>query len=342
MHPSVAVVILNYNGKKFLETFLEAVIQHSKPYEVIVADNASTDDSVSFLKEYFSEVRLIQNKVNTGYAGGYEEALKQLNHDYFVLLNNDVEVSANWLQPMIEMAEKQKTIGAIQPRLLDYNQPKRFEYAGAAGGFMDVFGYPFCRGRVFESIEEDTEQYNETRAIFWASGACMFVRREALEKAGGLDADYFAHMEEIDLCWRMKNMGYEIMYQPQSKVYHVGGGTLHKINPNKTFLNFRNSLITLLKNDDGRVWLKILIRLFLDGVAGLKFLLEGHGSHCVAIIRAHFSFYGMISGTLAKRKKLRASPGFKQTNGPVLKGSIVWNYYVLGKKNFQDLKENIR
>jgi GT2 family glycosyltransferase len=341
MHPTVAVVILNYNGKKFLETFLQGVIEYSRPYEVIVADNASTDDSVSFLNASFPEVKLIQSSRNTGYAGGYAEALKNLSHDYFVLLNNDVEVSPNWLQALVDTAQKNPSIGAIQPKLLDYRQRHRFEYAGAAGGFMDTFGYPFCRGRVFTTIEEDEGQYNEAGPIFWASGACMLLRRKALEEAGGLDADYFAHMEEIDLCWRMKNMGYDIYYQPQSKVYHVGGGTLHKINPNKTYLNFRNSLITLLKNEGSLVWFKILVRLILDGVAGLKFLAEGNGKHCLAIIRAHFAFYGMIGINLGKRNHLREAKGFRFTKSPYLRGSLVWKYYALGKKSYRDLENQI-
>jgi GT2 family glycosyltransferase len=341
MHPKVAVVILNYNGKKFLEAFLKGVVDHSKPYEVVVADNASTDDSVNYLSTHFPELRLIQNTSNTGYAGGYAAVLSKLDHDYFVLLNNDVEVSANWLDSLVSIAQAKPEIGAIQPKLLSYHQKNLFEYAGAAGGFIDTYGYPFCRGRVFDAIEEDNGQYNEAGPIFWASGACMFVRRKALEEAGGLDADYFAHMEEIDLCWRMKNIGYQVYYQPQSVVYHVGGGTLNKVSPNKTFLNFRNSLITLVKNDAGHLFLKILVRLILDGVAGLKFLLEGKAMHCLAIIKAHFSFYGMLGNSLKKRKQLMAHENYKATDGPVLKGGLVWQFYALKRKNFKQLKPKI-
>lgn len=341
MSPEVAVVILNYNGKKFLETFLSNVVLYSKPYEVIVVDNASTDDSVEFLEQHFADLKCIRNSKNNGYAGGYAEGLAQLSHDYFVLLNNDVEVTPQWLEPMLQMAQRNERIAAIQPKLLDYQQKNTFEYAGAAGGFIDMLGYPFCRGRVFDSLEEDNGQYNEAGPVFWASGACMFVRRSALLAVGGLDTDYFAHMEEIDLCWRMKNLGYEVYYQPLCTVYHVGGGTLHKANANKTFLNFRNSLVTLLKNDSGFFWFKIFIRLILDGIAGIKFLLEGNGKHCLAIIKAHFGFYGMIGTTLEKRKQLREHTQFKATESPFLKRNLVWQYYILGRKTFKLLSAHI-
>jgi GT2 family glycosyltransferase len=291
----IAVVILNWNGKSFLEKFLPSVVKHSIEAKIIVADNASTDDSISFLEKTYPSIDIIKLEQNYGFAGGYNKALKQVDSEYYILLNSDVEVTENWLAPMLKMLDNDKNIVACQPKIKDYNNKDSFEYAGASGGFIDKYGYPFCRGRIFDYLEKDTNQYDEPIEIFWASGAALFIRAQEYNQIGGLDEFYFAHMEEIDLCWRLKNEGHKIMVCPSSTVYHVGGGTLNKINPRKTFLNFRNSLLTLYKNlPKNERFVKIFIRLNLDAIAGLKFLLDGKPTHALAIIRSHFTFYSAI------------------------------------------------
>ena len=302
----VAVVILNWNGKDFLEKFLPSVTKFNNDFtDIIVADNASTDDSINFIKNNYPTIKLIINDKNYGFAKGYNEALKHVDSEYAVLLNSDVEVTQNWIEPIIELMDADKTIAACQPKIRDYNNPKYFEYAGAAGGFIDYLGYPFCRGRIFNHLEEDKGQYDDVKEIFWATGACMFVRMEYYNKVGGLDNFFFAHMEEIDLCWRFKNLGYKIMYIPNSTVYHVGGGTLNKIKPQKTFLNYRNNLFLLHKNLSPKIrnWI-LLQRLVLDGVAGIKLLLEGKPKHTLAIIKAHFAFYKNIKQNKNKRQNV--------------------------------------
>ncbi|MGB2129317.1 MAG: glycosyltransferase family 2 protein, partial [Flavicella sp.] len=244
----IAVVVLNWNGKKLLENFLPSLVAFSKEATVYVADNASTDDSVPFILEYFPSVKIIQNKKNGGYAKGYNDALQKIKADVYALVNSDIEVTENWLSPIIETFDSSKDIGIIQPKILDYNNKNRFEYAGAAGGFLDMLGYPFCRGRIFQSLENDTQQYNDNIAIDWASGACLFIRSKIYHELEGFDEDFFAHMEEIDLCWRLKNRGYRIGACGGSVVYHLGGGTLQKISPFKSYLNFRNNLYMLVKN----------------------------------------------------------------------------------------------
>jgi len=289
---TIAIVILNWNGKGFLEKFLPSVVKYSQNADVIVADNFSTDDSIDFLTKSYPQIRIIALKENYGFAKGYNEALKEVNAAYFVLLNSDVEVTENWLPPCIELLESDAFIGACQPKIKAYYNKDYFEYAGAAGGFIDKYGYPFCRGRIFDTLEKDTNQYDNETEVFWASGACLFVKSSVFNQLGGFDATFFAHMEEIDLCWRMKHLGYKVMFTHQSTVYHVGGGTLNKTNPTKTFLNFRNSLLMLYKNlPKQKRYSILLIRLFLDGIAGIKFLVEGKPSHTLAIIKAHFSFY---------------------------------------------------
>jgi GT2 family glycosyltransferase len=334
----IAVVILNYNGKEFLKQFLPSVLQHSGNAQIIVADNASNDDSLKFLKEHYPTVKLVLNDQNYGYAQGYNEALTKIKADYFVLLNNDVEVSDCWLEPMFELLNTNKNIAACQPKLLSFHQKNEFEYAGAAGGFIDKYCYPFCRGRIFNEIEKDSGQFNDVREIFWASGACLFVRAAAFEHAGGFDGDFFAHMEEIDLCWRMKNLGHSIFYEGKSVVYHVGGGTLNKISSQKTFLNFRNNLITLTKNHpSGLLGLKIFYRMNLDGIAAVKFLLSGQGSHFFAVIRAHFSYYSHLSSTLQKRKQQKQNSGFKFSTSQIYSGNIVFDHFLKGLKKFSEL-----
>ena len=334
----IAVVILNWNGKSFLEKFLPIVIKYSQGVQIIVADNQSTDDSVSFLKTNFPNVSVIINPSNDGFAKGYNLALKQVSAEYYILLNSDVEVTENWIEPIIDLMRANHTVAACQPKILDYKHPSKFEYAGAAGGFIDKYGYPFCRGRVFNILEEDKGQYDAAQEVFWATGACMFVRSEIFWKVGGFDDDYFAHMEEIDVCWRMKNLGYQVYVEPKSKVYHVGGGTLNKLSPRKTFLNFRNNLTTLTKNASPRfLFFKIIFRMILDGVAAFKFLFEGHGSHFFAVIKAHFSFYKHLPSTLKKRDTMRLMPEFKETTTGVYEKNIVYAHFVKGVKYYSEL-----
>ena len=331
----VAIVILNYNGRVFLEEFLPTVITHSIGHQIYVADNASTDDSVAFIKQNYQVVRLIELPTNLGYAGGYNRALAQIEAQYFVLLNSDVAVTANWVTPVVSLLNAKPQIAACQPKILDFNRPKYFEYAGAAGGFLDKLGYAYCRGRIFDAVEADLGQYNDSRPVHWATGACMFVRADAFKKMGGFDEAYFAHYEEIDLCWRLQNAGFETWYCAQSAVYHVGGGTLQKSNPQKTFFNFRNNLLTIYKNEPkNRALAIIAIRLVLDGLAGIQFFFKGQFANVWAIIRAHFAFYAMVGGAWGQQLKPMKNPK-KQT--PSKLQSIVFKYFVLGKKRFLDL-----
>ncbi len=334
----IAVVVLNWNGQKFLEQFLPTVIKYSSIAQIIVADNHSTDTSVSYLKSNFPEVIIIQNPHNDGFAKGYNTALKQVQAEYYVLLNSDVEVTPNWLEPIITLMDLNKNIAACQPKILDFHKRHLFEYAGASGGFIDTYGYPFCRGRIFNDLEEDTNQYNDSMEVFWATGACLFIRSDAFWKVGGFDNDYFAHMEEIDLCWRLRNIGYQIYVEPKSIVYHVGGGTLHKLSPTKTFLNFRNNLTTLTKNSSPSfLFFKIIYRMILDGVAAFKFLIEGKGSHFIAVIKAHFSFYAQLQSTLKKRKAMKAIPKFIHTDSGIFKKNIVYLHFIKGLKTFSEI-----
>jgi len=273
--------------------FLPSVLLHSQAYaEVIVADNASTDGSVDFLKEAFPQVRIIQNNQNGGFAQGYNDALKQVEAEYFILLNSDIEITENWIQPVIALMDSDPQIAACQPVIRSYHHREKFEYAGAAGGFIDAYGYPFCRGRIFQYLEEDHGQYDNPVEVFWATGACMFVRADVFEKFGGFDVDFFAHMEEIDFCWRVKHEGYKIMVCPQSKVFHIGGGTLPKQSSFKTYLNMRNNISMLYKNLPSERLLPVFAaRLILDGVAAFKFLVDGGFDDFWAVVRAHMSFY---------------------------------------------------
>lgn len=328
-----AVVILNWNGKKLLQEFLPSVIENSKEATVYVADNASTDDSILFVKQTFPQVRIIQNLQNSGYAKGYNDALIGLEEELFILLNNDVETPSGWLQPLIQCFENQPNTAAAQPKILDYTQKDFFEYAGAAGGFLDKFGFPYCRGRIFDRIEKDRGQYDDEIPIFWASGACLAVRRSVFHESGGLDEDYFAHQEEIDLCWRIKNLGYMIKYVGASRVFHKGGSTLSNSSPRKTFLNFRNSLFNLLKNTPGfKIWIYLFLRLMMDGLAGIFFLIKLKPKHTFAILKAHISFYGKLPKMVKKRKTITK----KEQPLPF---SIVYQYFILGKKFYTDLNK---
>ena len=268
------------------------MLQYSPNAQICVADNGSTDDSVAYVRQHFPQVTLVQNADNWGFAKGYNEALKSIEADIYCLLNSDVEVTPNWLDPIIQTFEDNPDIAIVQPKILDLLKRDHFEYAGAAGGFLDQLGYPFCRGRIFQSLEKDEGQYNEPGDIFWATGACLFIRREVFEELGGFDEDYFAHQEEVDLCWRAHNKGYKVYYVPDSHVFHLGGSTLSNMNPFKTYLNFRNSLFSITKNLPRKVaFVIILCRLVLDGIAALRFVFQLKFNHCVAILRAHLSFY---------------------------------------------------
>lgn len=327
----VAIVILNWNGRKLLEQFLPTVLSYSNEAEVYIADNASTDDSVEYVKSTFPNAKLILNSENGGYAKGYNDALKQVDADVFCLLNNDIEVTPNWLNPIFEAYKNDADLSIVQPKILDFKNKSQFEYAGAAGGYIDKYGYPYCRGRIFNTIEEDKGQYNTNEHIFWASGACLFIKKQVFKELNGFDESFFAHMEEIDLCWRAYNLGYNAQYISDSIIYHVGGATLQNTNPKKTYLNFRNSLYTLVKNAQGKIWLLIFMRLLMDGLAGLKFLLEFKLLHIIAILKAHLAFYLHLPTLIKQRTHLKKRPKYYQTT------SIVWEYYIKRKKRFNCL-----
>ena len=324
----IAVVILNWNGVQLLEKFLPSIVQNSPEATVYLADNASTDDSISFVLTNFPSVKIIKNENNYGFAGGYNEALKNIDASVYALVNSDIEVTENWLLPIIETFEKEPQTAIIQPKILDYKNKEFFEYAGAAGGFIDQYGYPYCRGRLFETIEKDNGQYDDECEIFWASGACFFIRSVVYHELKGFDADFFAHQEEIDLCWRSYNKGYKTKYISRSIVYHVGGATLQQGNPKKTFLNFRNSLLMLTKNLPQKSLYRILFfRMILDGIAGIQFIFKGKFTHFTAILKAHFSFYSLYSNTYKKRDGSQDKEYFNVK-------SIVYQYYVKSGKVF--------
>lgn len=335
MNKRVAVVILNWNGKHHLEKFLPSVCASTYPnLEIIIGDNGSTDGSVFFIRTEYPFLTLIENKENFGFAEGYNRILEQVEADYFVLLNSDVEVSPYWIEPIIEFMEKNSAIGAAQPKILSFQDKTKFEHAGAAGGFIDYLGYPFCAGRILEKTETDRGQYNVPKEIFWASGAAFFIRSVAWKKVRGFDIDFFAHMEEIDLCWRLKQMGYLIYYCPESAVYHVGGGTLNKENPFKTYLNFRNNLVMLQKNlPFMQAILVIFIRFWLDFIALLRFLSEGKRKDALAISKAHISFFRNFKKNAHKRKLLT----LKNVRSGIYRASIIWAYFVLKRRKFGEL-----
>ncbi len=328
---NLAVVILNWNGQKLLEQFLPSVLQHSECASIYMADNASTDDSVAFVQAHYPQIKIIQNTANYGFAQGYNEALKQLQEPFWVLVNSDIEVTENWLAPLEKIVHEQPNVGIVQPKILDYKDKTKFEYAGAAGGYIDRLGYPFCRGRVFDTLEQDVGQYNDETSIFWASGACLFIRKSIFDLLQGFDSDFFAHQEEIDLCWRAKNLGHEILYCPESTVYHVGGATLQEGNPQKTYLNFRNSLCMLTKNLPlGSLFPILFLRLVLDGLAGIQFLLQGKGKHCWAIVQAHFGFYGLFLKMWEKRGTQQQKKYYKIK-------SVVYRYFIRKQQSYSEL-----
>jgi GT2 family glycosyltransferase len=337
--PSVAIVILNWNGRNFLEKFLPSVVVSVySNKKIIVADNASTDDSVNFLQQHYPSVQVIQNSSNEGFAKGYNTALKQVEADYYVLLNSDVEVTPGWIGPVIELMETDKAIAACQPKILAYDAKNNFEYAGACGGWLDQLGYPFSRGRVFDSCETDTGQYDTVQPCFWASGAALFIRSPVYHELKGMDEFFFAHQEEIDLCWRLQLAGYKVFVQPASVVYHVGGGTLPRGNSRKTFLNFRNNLVMLAKNSSlaTALW-KVPVRIFLDALASWRGLLSGDAGYFYSIFTAHLHFIGWLISS----KKQSVFPVKKDGKlSGFYRGSAVWGYFILKKKTFSEIVGN--
>ncbi len=328
----IAIVILNWNGEVLLERYLLSVLQYSEGADIYVVDNASTDGSIEFLKTEYPQVRLIQNEENGGFAKGYNQGLKKVKADIFCLLNSDVEVTEGWLVPIVKAFDRMPKVSIIQPKILDLMRRDHFEYAGAGGGFLDRLGYPFCRGRIFQALEKDTGQYDDVTEIFWATGACMFIRSNLFWQLDGFDEDYFAHQEEVDLCWRAKNEGHKVFYVGTSKVYHLGGSTLSNMNPKKTYLNFRNSLFSITKNLPRRKALSIIgARLLLDGVAALRFILQFKFKHCFAILRAHLSFYRQFYKMYHKREKANFISKYYLTK------SIVWSHFVNGVNKFGQL-----
>ncbi|MCP4460871.1 MAG: glycosyltransferase family 2 protein [Cytophagales bacterium] len=324
----VAIVILNYNGRKFLEKFLPSLQEYSGQSKLIVVDNASTDDSTDFLEEQFSEVEIIQLEKNFGFACGYNEGLKKIDAEYFAIINSDVEVTADWLDPLVNFLGSHPNHAAVQPKIKSYHDKSKFEYAGAAGGFVDAMGYPYCRGRIFQHIDTDTGQYDTTSDVDWTSGACMVIRSDVFDKVGGFDEDFFAHMEEIDLCWRIRSGGMKLACVPASTVYHVGGGTLDRSSPFKTYLNFRNGLSLLAKNlpKNQLIW-KLPFRLVLDGLAAIKMAFESSPRHLTAIAKAHVHFYWRLPRNFRKRKVVSPPRSIWLLN----------EHFLKGKKRFDDI-----
>ncbi|EKT3964376.1 glycosyltransferase family 2 protein [Flavobacterium psychrophilum] len=326
----IAVVILNWNGQKLLEQFLPSIVRHSDQATIYVADNASTDASITFVKSHFPEVKIIQNNKNFGFAKGYNQALQDVEEEIYALVNSDIEVTKNWLQPIISLFKNEPKTSIVQPKILDFKNKKYFEYAGAGGGFIDKYGFPFCRGRIFDTIEKDNAQYNDTTEIFWASGACFFIRKEIFRELNGFDVDFFAHQEEIDLCWRAFNKGYIAKYCGKSTVYHVGGATLNTENPKKTFLNFRNSLWMLAKNlPKNKLFPVLFIRMCLDAIAAIRFLTKGKFKHFWAVLESHFYLYYFLLKFLGKRNTNQSERYYKTK-------SIVYLYFIKNIKLFRN------
>lgn len=337
--PSVAVVILNWNGKKFLQQFLPSVTASTyQNYVVVVGDNASDDDSVNFLATHYPQIKIIRNPVNEGFAKGYNTVLSQVQADYFVLLNSDVEVDPGWIEPVIALMESDPAIAACQPKILSYNDKTFFEYAGACGGWLDAYGYPFSRGRVFDVCEKDIHQYDDVQQIFWATGAALFIRASLFNEMRGFDEYFFAHQEEIDLCWRLQLAGYKIFVQPSSVVYHIGGGTLPMGNKTKVFLNFRNNLIMLTKNlSPAEALFKIPFRIVLDSIAAWKGLLSGRGITFMAILKAHLHYWKWFF--FHPKKSVFQGSRNKKLYG-MYYGLVVWKYFINRKTTFLEIVKN--
>jgi GT2 family glycosyltransferase len=333
---SVAIVILNYNGKKFLQQFMPSVLATTySNISIIVADNASTDDSVEFLSSAYPHIQLLRSTINEGFAKGYNTALKQIHADYFMLLNSDVEVTPEWIEPMIDLMEHDSRIAACQPKLRSHAEKNKFEYSGACGGWIDRYGYPFCRGRMFDEIEEDHGQYDDAQPVFWASGAALMIRSEVYRTMNGFDEHFFAHQEEIDLCWRIQLAGWKVYVQPKSLVYHVGGGTLPRGNSRKVYLNFRNNMIMMAKNLPlGKAIPKLMIRSALDELAAFKYLVGGDLGSCFAVIKAQFAF---LKWLFVGRKKALMPLSRKGSLSGLYRGSIVWQHFMKKKKRFSEI-----
>lgn len=329
-----AVVILNYNGRNLLETYLPSVVKHSQQAEVVIIDNASTDESIKFLTEFYPTLQIVSLDKNLGYAGGYNQGLKFLNNKNFLLLNSDVEVTENWLNPILDFYHSHEKVGCIQPKILDWNDKSKFEYAGAAGGFMDKDLFAFCRGRMLSELEVDSGQYDQPLAVFWASGASLFISSEVFNDIGGFDEDFFAHMEEIDLCWRLQNKGYTNYCVPQSKVYHLGGGTLSQQNSHKTYLNFRNNLFIITKNYGDILLFKVFYRMLLDGIAAWRFLFRGEVNNFMAVGQAHLMYYWHLPSLLRKRKK--CLPKEKNDIKGFVNKSLIYSFFILKIRKYSD------
>ena len=338
----ISIIILNWNGKKLLEQFLPSVLAHSlnDNSEVIVADNGSTDDSVDFLKKQFPTLPLIQFDENYGFAEGYNRSIAQVNSEYVVLLNSDIETTEDWLQPLVNYMDTHLEVAAVQPKIRNYHHKEKFEYAGAAGGFIDRYGYPFCRGRILDVIETDRGQYDDAIPIFWATGACLLIRRKDYLEVGGLDARFFAHQEEIDLCWRLNAQGKSVMYIPESVVYHVGGASLNKENPQKTYLNFRNNLLMLYKNVQSSVLFRTFaMRYVLDFLACVHLLLQGDFKNAKAVIKAHCDFLRMKASYKSARSENLAKAVTTTVSAQYPK-SILWQFYIKGQETYNSLFRN--
>lgn len=329
---SIAVVILNYNGEKLLPQYLPSVLRYSQEATLFVADNGSTDQSLHVLKTAFPQVNILELGANYGFCGGYNKALQQIEADYYLLLNSDVEVTEGWLQPLKALLDARPEIAAVQPKILSATNRSIFEYAGAGGGFLDALGYPFCRGRVFDHVEVDEGQYDDVRPVFWASGACMMIRAEKFHEHGGFDEAFFAHMEEIDLCWKLNRSGSLVYYSGESRVYHLGAGTLSYQHPHKTRLNFRNGLSLIFKHlNSDELWWKLPLRFALDCVAALVFLLKGQGGNFLSVLHAHADFFQQLGDLRQKRRHIRQNhPHYPKDN--IHPGLIVFEYYLRKRK----------
>jgi GT2 family glycosyltransferase len=334
---SVAIVILNFNGAELIRKFLPSVVQHCRGAQIVMVDNGSTDNSSAVVRNEFPSVKLVQIATNLGFCQGYNYSLKDIDADYHVLINSDVEVTPGWLDPLIALMDSNPLVAAVQPKILSFHHRNFFEYAGAGGGFIDSLGYPFCRGRIFNSLEEDLGQYDDQREIFWASGACMVVRATLFREVGGFDDDFFAHMEEIDLCWRLQRAGYKIYYDGSSTVYHAGGSTLSAANPRKTYLNFKNGLSLIYKNMPGpQLVVKFPLRIVLDWIASVKFSFSGSWKHGAAVMNAHRDFF---RGWQKERERRKRTAGFGFRQMPhQYHGFIVWDFFVAGRKKFSRIK----
>jgi GT2 family glycosyltransferase len=335
----VAVVILNWNGKDFLEKFLPNVISYSSGARIILADNASCDESVDFVIKNFPEVEIIKNESNGGFAKGYNDALRHVDAEYYVLLNSDIEVTPNWLAPLLKEMED-PTVAGCQPKIKSYQERNLFEHAGASGGYLDKNYFPFCRGRIFDKFEEDKGQYDGRTEVFWATGAALMIRAKLFHQANGFDEAFFAHMEEIDLCWRLKNQGYRFVVNPASEIYHVGGGTLPYLSPRKSYLNFRNSLYMIIKNHPGMLFPKLFHRMILDGIAGIRFFVRGEWKHLLSVIHAHFHMYKRLPTLLEQRKEIKSQRLNHNSKG-LYNGSILFARYFKGVSKFSDLNQRL-